>query len=169
MPTPGYVFKNSGTTPPAIVEQTEDAFPLQQIRSGDETNGQLNRQTDARSQPETFPQHKQTEPQLHSQYIPESITRLSLAPGIQEVAAEIKNEIRKGLEVDSDELTQESPPIKGAVQTHQNGESISQVRDIGWHKPSVEIPDPLIGGVPNGRLFAMIRRFNKVRALQDWL
>jgi hypothetical protein len=50
----------------------------------------------------------------------------------------------------------------GAVQKHPPGGRHSGTRDIGWHKPVDDIPDPLVFDIPNGRLWSMIRRFNKV-------
>lgn len=85
--------------------------------------------------------------------------RLNPVPIVQEKAAIIQKE----LSPDSHELAQRSPTFSGAVQKHFDGENPDIVRDIGWHKPIVEIPDPLIGGLSNGKLFALIRRFNKVR------
>ena len=63
---------------------------------------------------------------------------------------------------DSHDMAHKTYGIQGAVQTH-DGAPVGGVRDIGWHRPVIEIPDPLIGGLPNGRLFSLIRRFNKVR------
>lgn len=78
---------------------------------------------------------------------------------IQDKAAQI----HKDFTANSHELACASPEIEGAIQSHQNGDVEIGVRDIGWHKSTVEIPDPLIGTIPNGELFSMIRRFNKVR------
>ena len=72
--------------------------------------------------------------------------------------------LRKDLTADSHELAHEVPNVRGAIQTAQPSSSnAATVRDVGWHKANVEIPDPLIGGYTNGELFALIRRFNKVR------
>jgi hypothetical protein len=38
---------------------------------------------------------------------------------------------------------------------------VGAVTDIGWHRDTALIPDPLISGTPNGTLFTYIRRFNK--------
>ena len=71
--------------------------------------------------------------------------------------------LRKDLNADSHELAHQVPEVRGAVQTAQPSSSnAGVVRDIGWHKANVEIPDPLIGGYTNGELFQFIRRFNKV-------
>jgi hypothetical protein len=71
--------------------------------------------------------------------------------------------LRKDLNADSHELAHQVPEVRGAVQTAQPSSNNAEVvRDIGWHKANVEIPDPLIGGYTNGELFQFIRRFNKV-------
>ncbi|KAK5188541.1 hypothetical protein LTR92_011426, partial [Exophiala xenobiotica] len=70
--------------------------------------------------------------------------------------------LRKDLNADSHELAHQVPEVRGAVQTTQPSSSNAEVvRDIGWHKANVEIPDPLIGGHTNRELFQFIRRFNK--------
>lgn len=60
---------------------------------------------------------------------------------------------------DSHQLAQRDYGKYGAI---QGSSSTDAVVDHGWHRPVIEIPDPLIGGVSNGQLFSMIRRFNKV-------
>lgn len=76
--------------------------------------------------------------------------------------------LRKDLIVDSHELALEVPQVRGAVQTeHTSSNNTELVRDIGWHKANVEIPDPLINGYTNGELFSFIRRFNKVELPQS--
>ncbi|KAJ5567070.1 hypothetical protein N7535_006376 [Penicillium sp. DV-2018c] len=70
--------------------------------------------------------------------------------------------LKKNLAADSHELAHEIPEVRGAIQTNNPTNSEAEpVRDIGWHKANVEIPDPLIGGYTNGELFSIIRRFNK--------
>jgi len=59
---------------------------------------------------------------------------------------------------DSHELAHMEPDIKGIVDKNRN----FGAKDVGWHKPSADIPSPLINTVPNGRLWSMIRRFNEV-------
>jgi hypothetical protein len=71
-------------------------------------------------------------------------------------------ELRQNFAADSHEMAHKDYGIQGAIQTSQEA-PVSGVRDIGWHRPVIEIPDPFIGGLPNGRLFSLIRRFNKVR------
>jgi hypothetical protein len=81
-------------------------------------------------------------------------------------------QLRQNFAADSHEMANKDYCIHGAIQTGQ-GSTVSSVRDIGWHRPVIEIPDPLIGGLPNGRLFSLIRRFNKVRNVgifpMNWL
>jgi hypothetical protein len=75
---------------------------------------------------------------------------------------DITEQVRENFSADSHEIARKDYGVRGAVQQNQ-GVPVNSVRDIGWHRPPTEIPDPLIGGLPNGRLFSMIRRFNKVR------
>jgi len=69
------------------------------------------------------------------------------------------------LDAESQNLAHREPEVKGAVQVNGNSKLgyRSGTRDIGWHKSNTDIPDPLIGEIPNGKLWSMIRRFNKVR------
>jgi len=69
------------------------------------------------------------------------------------------NIVTKGFIADSHDLAHDTE-IEGALRDH-NAKVNGGTRDIGWHKPNLEIPDPLIEGITNGQLFAMIRRFNK--------
>jgi hypothetical protein len=75
---------------------------------------------------------------------------------------DITEQVRVNFSAGSHEIARKDYSVRGAVQQNQ-GVPVNGVRDIGWHRPPTEIPDPLIGGLPNGRLFSMIRRFNKVR------
>ncbi|PQE09163.1 Proteasome subunit beta type protein [Rutstroemia sp. NJR-2017a WRK4] len=72
----------------------------------------------------------------------------------------ITEQVRENFSTDSHKIARKNYGVRGAVQQNQ-GILVNGVRDIGWHRPPTEIPDPLIGGLPNGRLFSMIRRFNK--------
>ncbi|PQE27948.1 Proteasome subunit beta type protein [Rutstroemia sp. NJR-2017a BBW] len=73
---------------------------------------------------------------------------------------DITEQVRENFSTDSHKIARKNYSVQGAVQQNQ-GIPVNGVRDIGWHRPPTEIPDPLIGGLPNGRLFSMIRRFNK--------
>ncbi|THV43998.1 hypothetical protein BGAL_0773g00030 [Botrytis galanthina] len=72
----------------------------------------------------------------------------------------ITEQVWENFSADSHEMARKDYGIQGAVQQH-DGSPIDNIRDIGWHRPPAEIPDPLLGGLPNGRLFSVIRRFNK--------
>ncbi|TGO15620.1 hypothetical protein BTUL_0038g00510 [Botrytis tulipae] len=73
---------------------------------------------------------------------------------------DITEQVWENFSADSHEIARKDYGIQGAVQQH-DGSPVENIRDIGWHRPSTEIPDPLLGGLPNGRLFSLIRRFNK--------
>ncbi|KAF7959421.1 hypothetical protein EAE96_001040 [Botrytis aclada] len=73
---------------------------------------------------------------------------------------DITEQVRENFSADSHEMARKDYGIRGAVQQH-HGSSVNGIRDIGWHRPPTEIPDPLLGGLSNGRLFSLIRRFNK--------
>ncbi|CAL3971530.1 unnamed protein product [Diplocarpon coronariae] len=96
-------------------------------------------------------------PLFSAQNIQHSFGNLNPVPVLQERA----DAITKHFTADAHELAQD-PTVQGAVKYRSDDESSSAVvRDIGWHKPNAKIPDPLIAGLSNARLFAMIRRFNK--------
>ena len=88
--------------------------------------------------------------------IQETAAKLNPIPAIQQQSTIITEHSTAG----SHDLAR-APEIEGALQAH-DAQINGHVRDIGWHKANAEIPDPLIGGLSNGQLFAMIRRFNKV-------
>ncbi|TGO53672.1 hypothetical protein BOTNAR_0289g00120 [Botryotinia narcissicola] len=73
---------------------------------------------------------------------------------------DITKQVWENFSADRHEIARKNYGIRGAMQQH-NGSPVDNIRDIGWHRPSTEIPDPLLGGLPNGRLFSLIRRFNK--------
>jgi len=87
--------------------------------------------------------------------IQETAAKLNPIPAIQQQSTIITEHSTAG----SHDLAR-APEIEGALQAH-DAQINGHVRDIGWHKANAEIPDPLIGGLSNGQLFAMIRRFNK--------
>jgi len=60
---------------------------------------------------------------------------------------------------DSHDLAHGETEVNGIVKSNQE----VGTKDVGWHKPVAYIPDPLIATLPNGRLWSLIRRFNKVR------
>jgi hypothetical protein len=72
--------------------------------------------------------------------------------------------LQKELNPDSHELAHDNSAIRGAVTQHRAATGTDgRITDIGWHKATETIPDPLIYGIPNGAVFSYIRRFNKVR------
>jgi hypothetical protein len=130
MSGPGYVFKDSGITPPAI-----DAQPIQ-----------IEPQSTAQVTSQTSQDH------------PEKGEN-------QEVVVEMTKIINKHFPASSQELAKDVAMAggAGAVQKRPISKKDVGIRDVGWHKPIAEIPDPLLFDIPNGRLWSMIRRFNKVR------
>ena len=72
---------------------------------------------------------------------------------------DLKHEFSKSFSPDSHDLAHWDYEVKGEAQKQPGVE----VRDLAWHQNLADMPGTLIGGVPNENLFAMIRRFNKVR------
>lgn len=152
MPTPGYVFKDSGTTPPAN-EDTLNSYMEEKPRdhSGYGTanepcqNGPPSISTDTSYTAES-----------------RSTSANTTVGGLQAKSASIAEKVLKDLDPDGHDIARRSVEVGGAVQTHAGGTDYGETCDIGWHKSNDEIPDPLIGNLPNGQLFARIRRFNKV-------
>lgn len=71
---------------------------------------------------------------------------------------------------DSHELANANHEEKGAAQV-DHGQT--EVRDLGWNENPSDIPNPVVGGLPNEELWTLIRRFNKVcvasfEALEQW-
>jgi Protein of unknown function (DUF3292) len=60
---------------------------------------------------------------------------------------------------DSHELANAEHEEKGAAQL-DHGQT--EVRDLGWNESPAEVPNPVVGGLPNEELWTLIRRFNKV-------
>ena len=82
---------------------------------------------------------------------------------VRERISEATQGLQKELNPDSHALAHDNPSIQGAVTQHTMATgTVGAVTDIGWHKDTAMIPDPLIDGIPNGTLFSYIRRFNKV-------
>ena len=50
---------------------------------------------------------------------------------------------------------------KGAA---QEGHFSHEVKDLGWNEHPKDVPNPMIGGLPNEELWLLVRRFNKVKA-----
>jgi hypothetical protein len=49
--------------------------------------------------------------------------------------------------------------VKGVAQ-FEHGHT--EVRDLGWNEDPVDVPVPLVEGLPNEELWTLIRRFNHV-------
>ena len=43
----------------------------------------------------------------------------------------------------------------------QKGHEEGEVRDMGWNDHPKDVPQPLVGGLPNEELWTLVRRFNK--------
>jgi len=207
MPTPGYVFRNSGTTPPANEESLQEylgrngessaAVQHEGYATGverhvaDHSNSQkasgissgsttkaignteggnsanrnlVNRHSTDRSslnQKATSPT-SQTLPGVTINGSTNGTTGDGKIAELKAKAFEYKEHAVNELNPDGHEIARKAPPVAGAVQDHQNRSNESDVRDLGWHLQSHELPDPLIGELSNGELFSRIRRFNKV-------
>lgn len=149
MTTPDYV----GPTGPTVEQHTQPGYPQQQFANTDrQTNGEVH----SEKFPEALNDIEEAGPVPAVERVHLAIANINPVPLVQEQRAATT----KHFTADSHDLAHDLM-IEGAVQLRDNRSS-GDVRDIGWHKPSLEIPDPLIGGFSNGQLFAMIRRFNKV-------
>ena len=60
---------------------------------------------------------------------------------------------------DSHALANADHEEKGAAQEEHFE---TEVRDLGWNEHPKDVPMPLVGGLPNGELWLLVRRFNKV-------
>jgi hypothetical protein len=45
---------------------------------------------------------------------------------------------------------------------HAQEQHDEMVQNLGWHEQDDNIPNPLVGGLPNEELWLLLRRFNKV-------
>lgn len=106
-----------------------------------------------------FDQHSIREPTAEDGI---STAGRTLSDKLNETVKDASQSTEKLFWTDSYKLAHADHGDKGAAQAHHNGETTSTRRDLGWNKPPSEIPSPLIGGVSNGTLWALIRRFNKV-------
>ncbi len=149
-----------GPTGQTAEQQIQHAYRQQQFSISDGyTNGKVRHETF----PEALNEIGETGSVPAVESVQLAVANINPVPVIQQQAAVVT----KHFTADSHDLAHDLA-IKGAVQLHGDGNPTSGgVRDIGWHKPNVEIPDPLIEGLSNGQLFAMIRRFNKVPASES--
>lgn len=56
----------------------------------------------------------------------------------------------------------ESPNNVGGEGGNTGVRTETEVKDLGWHEKEEEVPNPLVGGLPNEELWTLVRRFNKV-------
>jgi hypothetical protein len=138
MSGPGYVFKDSGTTPPAMDETVANKEDPQHVWRGSQST----------VQPTSHTSQEHLEKDKGSGLIAETTKALHnhFEAGSHEMA--------QGVNLNTGE---------GAAQTYPTSENDNGTRNVGWHKRPEDIPDPLVFDIPNGRLWSMIRRFNKVR------
>lgn len=71
---------------------------------------------------------------------------------------EIVEAAEEELPTDSHALANADHEEKGAAQI-DHGQT--EVRDLGWNEEPVDVPTPLVGGLPNEELWTLVRRFNK--------
>jgi hypothetical protein len=140
MSGPGYVFKDSGLTPEPL-ERT-DPINYNEIAN---TNQDMHTRRGELAQ------------EAHLLRTPTNETAQSSTDDSGRLS-----QIIKEFTPDSHDIVERAPNSNGAIRPSDQHNEGALPRDIGWHKPSASIPDPLLEGVPNGKLFARIRRFNKV-------
>lgn len=211
MPTPGYVFRDSGTTPPADEESLQDYLArngesnaavqhegyatgverhvgdhsasqnASGITSGSTTKAVGNTEKGSGANGNLVNRHSTNNSTINGTALNDPKPgQVETAPGItlhettngttgngkiaelKAKAFEYQEHAINELDPDGHDIARRAPPVVGAAQAHQNGQNEDGVRDIGWHRKDYEIPDPLIGDLSNGELFARIRRFNKV-------
>ncbi|KJZ79705.1 hypothetical protein HIM_01174 [Hirsutella minnesotensis 3608] len=68
----------------------------------------------------------------------------------------------------ADESIQAEPEAKGASQVPHDE---IEVRDLGWNSQAANVPQPVVGGLPNEELWTLVRRFDKqmfhVKSIDD--
>jgi Protein of unknown function (DUF3292) len=136
MPTPGYVFRDSGMTPPA--EEESESTPSQFLLRD---------------------QHKPTQPIQSDQSAPSTKPTQSILSSLSPLSTRSTPQDKT---TDSHALAQADHDIKGAAQIAGQSEDLT---DLGWRAPPDEI-DTLVGGLPNEELWTLVRRFNRVSKLQ---
>lgn len=179
MPAPGYVFRDSGTTPPAneqslrdyLGQHGESTVPVQHDGY---TTGAQSHTTGTTTNRNNVVTNGKTTPANTNKPLPPTAPGITVhdtthdthtlgqgkVADLKARTAIFKDQVVNELDPDSHDIARRSLDQGGAVQTHPG--SNDGIRDIGWHRKNYEIPDPLIGDLPNGQLFARIRRFNKV-------
>lgn len=180
----GSVTKDSGTTPPAIAEESI-AWDHSKPAILSKTQPDLPR-TDQNLTPTTCQtilphvdidhsdpvfSRETVKPLNETTQTVDTSIHDDITPGLIDTNRErinrklidIKEGLTKSFAADSHDLAFGDHEVKGEAQKQPIIESGAQVRDLGWHKNIADMPGTLIGGVTNENLFAMIRRFNKVR------
>lgn len=69
------------------------------------------------------------------------------------------NDVKEEHPTESHALANADHDEKGAAQYDYGG---NEARNLGWYEEPMIIPQ-LVGGLPNEELWALIRRFNKVK------
>jgi len=72
---------------------------------------------------------------------------------------EFVDAVEEELPTESHALANADHEEKGAAQINHGQ---TEVRDLGWNEEAVDLPTPLVGGLPNEELWTLVRRFNKV-------
>lgn len=154
----GYIFQESRLTPPAAAAPVADPILNHEVIFEKEMNGHAGEKRDSEDQDEAIALYPHTDSPPDTK----NTVRFDPTPTFYETTELLRQEFSP----DSHELAHRDTGLTGAVLTHYDEELPETTRDIGWHKANLEIPDPLIGDLPNSKLFSMIRRFNKVRTAQ---
>ncbi|TVY26752.1 hypothetical protein LHYA1_G004408 [Lachnellula hyalina] len=71
---------------------------------------------------------------------------------------EFVDAVEEELPTESHALANADHEEKGAAQINHGQ---TEVRDLGWNEEAVDLPTPLVGGLPNEELWTLVRRFNK--------
>jgi len=66
---------------------------------------------------------------------------------------------KEEMPTDSHDLANADHDEKGAAQLDHEQ---TEVKDLGWNEHHTDVPNPLVGGLPNEELWTLVRRFNKV-------
>ncbi|CAG8951988.1 hypothetical protein HYFRA_00000723 [Hymenoscyphus fraxineus] len=90
---------------------------------------------------------------------PVSPPETTMAPNIDSLddEPEVVEAAPQEIPTESHELAKADHEEKGAAQI-DHGQT--EVRDLGWDSEA-EVPQPLVGGLPNEELWTLVRRFNK--------
>ena len=78
---------------------------------------------------------------------------------LRSVAADMPNLTLHDEPTESHALAVADHDEKGVAQQYHTE---PEIKDLGWHEDVEKVPTPLVAGLPNEELWALIRRFNKV-------